>query len=376
MLLALHGLHQLHLAGDHACAELAEVRRVQAETKRIYSIMYSERFENRATVKAGELVKAGAIGSVMQTIGLGPHRLNAATRPAWFFDKERYGGIICERDLNRPIRIEGSDAKDDLSIYSSSAVPDSIPVTINGNGGDDRIHGGTFTPSDESGDARVFTQRLAALCRERGILYVVDNTILSPLAFRPATVGAGDAGVDVASVEFSRSKDDSYIRQFYGLFTDGHLQIGPGVFDVHSPHTPGASVMSERLHHFREFMDTTDLWVNPDCGLKTRGWEEIEPRFDARNPGYEVWPQKVAPETWDLLEQYGLTIGALPNLDYPMSQAAGLSLMVFYVFAMQCMSTLAIVKRETKSWKWPMIQLFYMTGLAYLSAFAVFQIFS
>ena len=85
-----------------------------------------------------------------------------------------------------------------------------------------------------------------------------------------------DAGVDVASIEFSRSKDDSYIRQFYGLFGDGHLQIGPGVFDVHSPHTPGASVMSERLHHFREFMDTTDLWVNPDCGLKTRRWEEIE----------------------------------------------------------------------------------------------------
>jgi len=85
-----------------------------------------------------------------------------------------------------------------------------------------------------------------------------------------------DAGVDVASIEFSRSKDDSYIRQFYGLFADGHLQIGPGVFDVHSPHTPGASVMGERLHHFREFMDVADLWVNPDCGLKTRGWSEIE----------------------------------------------------------------------------------------------------
>jgi 5-methyltetrahydropteroyltriglutamate--homocysteine methyltransferase len=85
-----------------------------------------------------------------------------------------------------------------------------------------------------------------------------------------------DAGVDVASIEFSRSKDDSYIRQFYDLFGDGHLQIGPGVFDVHSPHTPGASVMSERLHHFRAFMDEADLWVNPDCGLKTRGWDEIE----------------------------------------------------------------------------------------------------
>jgi 5-methyltetrahydropteroyltriglutamate--homocysteine methyltransferase len=85
-----------------------------------------------------------------------------------------------------------------------------------------------------------------------------------------------EAGVDVASIEFSRSKDDSYIRQFYELFSDGHLQIGPGVFDVHSPHTPGASVMTERLEHFRAFMDEPDLWVNPDCGLKTRAWDEIE----------------------------------------------------------------------------------------------------
>ena len=85
-----------------------------------------------------------------------------------------------------------------------------------------------------------------------------------------------DAGVDVASIEFSRSKDDSYIRSFYRLFDDGHLQIGPGVFDVHSPHSPGHDVMDERLRHFEGFMDTTDIWVNPDCGLKTRTWDEIE----------------------------------------------------------------------------------------------------
>jgi ferrous iron transport protein B len=55
--------------------------------------------------------------------------------------------------------------------------------------------------------------------------------------------------------------------------------------------------------------------------------------------------------------------------------ATGLSLMVFYVFAMQCMSTLAIVKRETKSWKWPLIQLAYMTALAYFMSLLVFQLF-
>lgn len=76
--------------------QLAEVRRVQKATGRIYSIMYSERLENRATVKAGELVKAGAIGNVIQTIGLGPHRMNPKSRPEWFFHKKQFGGIICD----------------------------------------------------------------------------------------------------------------------------------------------------------------------------------------------------------------------------------------------------------------------------------------
>ncbi|SKC76057.1 ferrous iron transport protein B [Ohtaekwangia koreensis] len=56
--------------------------------------------------------------------------------------------------------------------------------------------------------------------------------------------------------------------------------------------------------------------------------------------------------------------------------AVGFSLLVFYTFAMQCMSTLAVVYRETHGWKWPMIQLVYMTVLAYVSALAVYQILS
>jgi predicted dehydrogenase len=76
--------------------QLDEVRKVQAHTKRIYSIMYSERLENRATITAGDLVKAGAIGRVIQTIGLGPHRMTPKTRPAWFFERPRYGGILCD----------------------------------------------------------------------------------------------------------------------------------------------------------------------------------------------------------------------------------------------------------------------------------------
>ena len=55
--------------------------------------------------------------------------------------------------------------------------------------------------------------------------------------------------------------------------------------------------------------------------------------------------------------------------------AAGLSLMIFYLLAMQCMSTLAVVKRETKSWKWTAIQLVFMSGLAYLASMLVYQFF-
>jgi predicted dehydrogenase len=76
--------------------QLDEARRVQHDTQRIFSVSYSERLQNRATVRAGELVKAGAIGKPLQTVGLGPHRLNAPTRPPWFFEHSRYGGILTD----------------------------------------------------------------------------------------------------------------------------------------------------------------------------------------------------------------------------------------------------------------------------------------
>jgi predicted dehydrogenase len=76
--------------------QLAQARAVQRETGRIYSVCYSERFQNRATVRAGELVQSGAIGRAIQTIGLGPHRLNAPSRPSWFFERSRYGGILTD----------------------------------------------------------------------------------------------------------------------------------------------------------------------------------------------------------------------------------------------------------------------------------------
>jgi predicted dehydrogenase len=76
--------------------QLAELRQVQAETGRIFSVCYSEHFQTPSTVRAGELVAAGAIGEVVNIVGLGPHALNNNKRPSWFFDRKRYGGILTD----------------------------------------------------------------------------------------------------------------------------------------------------------------------------------------------------------------------------------------------------------------------------------------
>jgi predicted dehydrogenase len=82
--------------GMTSLSELDDIRRVQQETGRIFSICYSEHFETRCTVRAGELVKAGAIGQVVNTVGLGPHALNNNKRAPYFFDRKQYGGILCD----------------------------------------------------------------------------------------------------------------------------------------------------------------------------------------------------------------------------------------------------------------------------------------
>ncbi len=76
--------------------QLARAKDAVERTGRKYLVYYSERLHSEAAVRAGELIDAGAIGRVVQVIGLGPHRLNAAARPAWFFDKARYGGILVD----------------------------------------------------------------------------------------------------------------------------------------------------------------------------------------------------------------------------------------------------------------------------------------
>lgn len=76
--------------------QFKEVQKVQKETDRIYSIKYSERLANPASVMAGKLVQEGAIGKVVQLIGLGPHRMRPESRADWFFEPNKAGGILCD----------------------------------------------------------------------------------------------------------------------------------------------------------------------------------------------------------------------------------------------------------------------------------------
>jgi predicted dehydrogenase len=147
--------------------QLAEVRKVQAQSKRIYSIMYSERMENRATVRAGDLVKAGAIGRVIQTIGMGPHKMTPQTRPAWFFERPRYGGILCDIGSHQGdqfLYFTGSTRADVVSAQVGNVhfpqypnLEDFGDMMLRGDGGMGYIRVDWFTPSGLSvwGDGRL-----------------------------------------------------------------------------------------------------------------------------------------------------------------------------------------------------------------------------
>jgi predicted dehydrogenase len=76
--------------------QLAEARAVVAATSRKFMVYFSERLHVESAVFAGELLQGGAIGRVLQVMCIAPHRLSKATRPAWFFERERYGGILCD----------------------------------------------------------------------------------------------------------------------------------------------------------------------------------------------------------------------------------------------------------------------------------------
>jgi predicted dehydrogenase len=153
--------------GITTLAQLAEVRRAIQETHRMFGIMYG-RLESRATMHAGTLIKAGAIGRVIQTIQLAPHKINEPTRPEWFWDPVLYGGTLC--DL-------GSHQADEFVFFTGSTTADVTmsqvaninhpqrpkfqdfgDMMVHGNGGFGYFRVDWFTPDGNPafGDERTF----------------------------------------------------------------------------------------------------------------------------------------------------------------------------------------------------------------------------
>lgn len=150
--------------------QLAEIRAVQAETGRIWTVNFSERFEVPAMTKVVELVQGGAIGRVVQTVGLGPHKQNLQNRPEWFFKRRRFGGILCDigsHQIEQFLYLTGSDdARVTHAFVENSTMPQYPEFQDFGEMGlrSDHAHGYVrvdwFTPNSLPtwGDGRLFVQ--------------------------------------------------------------------------------------------------------------------------------------------------------------------------------------------------------------------------
>lgn len=180
-------------------AQLEAARAAVARTGRKYAVYYSERIHVEDAVFAGQLIQQGAIGRVIQTIGMGPHRLNAPIRPEWFFKRQQYGGILCDIGSHQIEQFLFYTGATDATVVSSRAVNQAHPqypeledfgdctlVADNGASGYFRVD--WFTPDGLPtwGDGRMFIlgtegfielRKYVDLCTERmgGRVYMANG---------------------------------------------------------------------------------------------------------------------------------------------------------------------------------------------------------
>ena len=148
--------------------QLEALKAVQARTGRIWTVNFSERFEVRSVTKADMLVREGAIGRVVQTVNLAPHKQNLRTRPPWYFERDRYGGILCDigsHQIDQFLHFTGST---EVTIAHAHVENTTLPdhpgfqdfgeVTLIGDGGHGYVRVDWFTPDGLPtwGDGRLF----------------------------------------------------------------------------------------------------------------------------------------------------------------------------------------------------------------------------
>ena len=148
--------------------QLADVRATVKATGRKFAIMYSERLEVPAAIKAGELIEQGTIGRVIQTINIAPHQVNPASRPDWFWDKARYGGILTDIGSHQAeqflfftkstrAQVVGAQTGN-INHPDKPLFEDFGDMTMSGNGGTGYFRVDWFTPKGLGtwGDGRLF----------------------------------------------------------------------------------------------------------------------------------------------------------------------------------------------------------------------------
>jgi predicted dehydrogenase len=151
--------------------QLEQAKAVVAKTGKKYMVYFSERIHNECSMYATDLVQQGAIGRVISVVGFGPHRLSKPTRPAWFFQREKFGGILCDigsHQFEQFLTYTGStDAKIIHSAIGNFGNPDHPEFEdfgeaslLSNNGSSNYIRVDWFTPDGLStwGDGRTFIQ--------------------------------------------------------------------------------------------------------------------------------------------------------------------------------------------------------------------------
>ncbi len=146
--------------------QLTEVKRVQARTKRLFSVLIG-RLESKSVNQAGELIRSGAIGKVIQTVALAPHKMNPETRAPWFFKREQYGGILCDlasHNVDAYLFLTSTTRAEVVASQVGNTHHPQYPeledfgdVMLSGDGGAGYIRADWFTPAGLStfGDERL-----------------------------------------------------------------------------------------------------------------------------------------------------------------------------------------------------------------------------
>jgi predicted dehydrogenase len=168
--------------------QLAAAREAVARTGKKYAVYYSERIHVETAVFAGQLIEQGAIGRVLQVVGFGPHRLNHLSRPAWFFEKEKYGGILTDIGSHNVEQIlyytgstDGEVAGSQIANYAHPEHPglddfgDANIVTNTGASGYFRVD--WFTPDGLQtwGDGRTFILGTEGFIEQRKYMNLGTN---------------------------------------------------------------------------------------------------------------------------------------------------------------------------------------------------------